>query len=89
MGCRVGYFQFFRFRTPPEINQIGVRDRWLWLARSFENLDFNYEVFLKEAFAIGTYTPVFTYQDLKEMPFDHYSIIVGETRRIHRESEKD
>jgi len=52
-------------------------------------LDFNYEVFLKEAFAIGTYTPTFTYQDLREMPFDHYSIIVEETRRIRRESENE
>ena len=52
-------------------------------------LDFNYEVLLKEVFAIGTYTPVFTYQDLKEMPFDHYSVIVDETVRIRRASENE
>ncbi len=52
-------------------------------------LDFNDQVFLEEVFRIGTYTSTFTYQDLKEMSFDHYSIIVEEARRIRRESEDD
>ena len=57
------------------------------MVQSLRYIDFNYEVLIKEAFRIGTYSPAFSYQDLKEMTFDRYEIVVQETVRMHKESE--
>ena len=87
MGCRTGHIKFFRFRTPITIEPNGVRDRWLWMVQSLQYIDFNYEVLIKEVFRIGTYTPIFSYTDLKEMTFDQYEIVIKEAIRMHKASE--
>ena len=58
------------------------------MVRALQYIDFNYEVLIKEAFRIGTYSPMFTYSDLKEMAFDKYEIVVQETVRMHKESKE-
>lgn len=70
------------------MKQIGVRDRWMWLVQSLQYIDFNYKVLIQEIFRIGTYTPVFSYTDLKEMTFDQYSIVIEETLRMQKEDKR-
>ena len=57
------------------------------MVQSLRYIDFNYKILIKEAFRIGTYSPTFSYQDLKEMTFDQYEIVVQEAVRMHKESE--
>ena len=56
----------------------------MWMVQSLKHIDFGYDIFIKEAFRIGTYSPTFSYRDLKEMAFDQYSTVIEETLRMQK-----
>lgn len=86
MGGGYKYKQFFRFRTPATIEGFGVRVDAMWMALALKLIDFNKEVFLNEVVFINRVIPgAFTYQDLYNLEFDQYELLLDSVIKIAKE----
>ena len=79
------HIKFFRFRSPCHVDNGGREYPVTWLIRSLEYIDFDYNVLVVEAFAISYYSKGgFTFQDICNMEFDLYELVLKEADRISK-----
>lgn len=77
------HLKFFRFRSPCILDHGGLEYPLTWLIRSFQYIDFSYDVFIQEAFAISYYSRGgFSYRDICELDFLEYEVALKEAMRI-------
>ena len=78
--------KFFRFRSLINVfkySQVEERTRLNWLTNSLQHIDFNFDIFIQEAFLVGVWSKGgIQMKDLESMPFDRYELAVKEALRI-------
>jgi hypothetical protein len=86
------YNQFFRFRSPINVFEIGELsvNPILWMAESIKYIDYDLETYLSEAYLVMYYSKGgVSLSNIENTPLDIFEMHIKEAKRIQAITEKE